>query len=107
MIGAKMYQTNVQRIHFLSRVSVWLNEKLSALVRKVVGTYALYRKIVHLFFFEFLPSFVYELLVKMKDYVAKKYYVMGDQIRGRRVLRSSGSVSFFLERLAEEKPNNQ
>ena len=39
----------------------------------------------------------------MKDYVSKKYYSTGDGFRGRRVLRSNGSVSFFLERLSDDK----
>jgi hypothetical protein len=103
MIGGKMFQRNVKRIDFITSISRRLNNIIGSVVNKFITKYNLYRKITQLFFFEFLPSFTYELLAKAKDYVAKKYYVMGDQFRGRRVLRSSGSVSFFLERLAEDR----
>jgi hypothetical protein len=73
-------------------------------VDTVVLRYNRYRKIVKIFLFDFVPSYTYEILVKMKDYVSKKYYMGAyDGFRGRRMLRSSGSVSFFLERLSEEK----
>ena len=107
MVAGKMFQANVKRIHFLSAVSSRADFITHSIIQNIVGRYNLYRKIVRLFFFEFLPSYMYELLVRMKDYIARKYYVMGDQFRGRRILRNSGSVSFFLERLAEEKPQTE
>jgi hypothetical protein len=76
-------------------------------IAQMVGKWNLYKKIARLFVFDFLPSYIYELLVKAKDYVSKKYYQFGTEFQGRRVLRNTGSVSFFLERLAEEKPKQQ
>ena len=104
MIGAKIFQLKVRKIDFLhtlsSRSDARIHDALAFLVRK----YTLYKKIARLFVFDFLPSYLYELLVKAKDYVSKKYYQFGTEFQGRRVLRNTGSVSFFLKRLAEEKP---
>ena len=66
--------------------------------------YKRYQKIARIFIFDFLPNFAYEMLVRTKDHVAKKYYEAGDNFRGRRILKSRGSVSFFLEKLSEEEP---
>jgi hypothetical protein len=78
---------------------LYLNEAVDSLIY----FYNRWRKISNIFIFEFLPSLLYENLVKAKDYVSKKYYENGDRYRGRRVLRSHGSVSFFLGRLSEER----
>ena len=73
------------------------------MIESLLATYARYEKITHIFIFEFLPAYTYELLTKAKDTVAKKYYSMEDNFRGRRVLKTTGNVSFFLERLSEHK----
>lgn len=91
------------RAHFLSGIFVKGDHKIHDLFDVLVFKYNRYKMISHIFVFEFLPSYAYELLVKMKDYVSKKYYENADGFRGRRVLRSNGSVSFFLERLADDK----
>ncbi len=103
MIFAKAIQTKMGMFTSLSvffeKGDVKIHEAISLLFTK----YMLYKKIMYLFIFDFIPAYTYELLSKMKDYVARKYYVAGDQFRGRRVLRTNGSVSFFLERLTEDK----
>ena len=68
-----------------------------------VFKYNRYKKIINIFIFDFLPSYLHELLSRAKDYVAKKYYQAGDNIRGRRILKNNGAVSSFLEQLSEEK----
>lgn len=101
--GLRAYQVKVGEISLLRSLylkgDLYLNNLFDAMVYK----YNRYKKISHIFLFEFLPSLLYENLVKAKDYVSKKYYENGDRYRGRRVLRSHGSVSFFLGRLSEEK----
>ena len=103
LIGSKVFEIKVRRIDFLSSVFAKGDERLHQLIDLVVFKYNRYKKISHIFIFEFIPSYAYELLVRMKDYVSKKYYSAGDGFRGRRVLRSNGSVSFFLERLSDDK----
>jgi hypothetical protein len=58
----------------------------------------LYKKIAHLFVFEFLPSYLYENVSKFKDFIYKKYYESTLSLKGnKKVLRSNGSVSAFLQ----------
>ncbi len=101
--GLRAYQVKIGEIKFLTdlyvRGDLFFNNMLGAVVYK----YNRWKKISHIILFEFLPSLLYENLVKAKDYVSKKYYESGDKFRGRRVLRSHGSVSFFLGRLSEDK----
>lgn len=103
MIAWKVFELKVMRIGFI----VGLFQKGDALIHSIIQSlqfkYKRYEKITNIFVFDFLPSVAYEGLVKMKDYVSKKYYSAGDGFRGRRVLRTNGSVSFFLERLADDK----
>ena len=103
LVASKIFEIKIRKIHFLAEAFVKGDEKIHDIIDLLVLKYGLYRKIANLFLFDFLPGYLYEVLVKMKDYVAKKYYSAGDEFRGRRVLRSNGSVSFFLERLSEEK----
>lgn len=65
--------------------------------------YNYFKKVGQIFIFEFIPSLIYEFLVKSKDYVAKRYYNAGNEFRGRRMLRNDGSVSAFLEQLSGDK----
>ena len=103
LIASKIFEIKVREIAFLSdkfkRGDAWIHAQIEQLLSK----YNRYKKISHIFLFDFLPSYAYEILVKMKDFVAKKYYEAGTQFRGRRILKSTGSVSFFLERLSEDK----
>lgn len=103
LISSKLFEVKVKKIHFISNAFVKGDEQIHKLIELGIYKYNRYRKISNIFIFEFLPSYLYEVLVKSKDYVSKKYYSAGDSFRGRRILKSSGSVSFFLERLAEDK----
>lgn len=103
MIAGKMFQMSARRIQIITKISAQGDRLMHSIVSSVTARYKLYKKIAYLFTFEFLPSYAYEILVKMKDYIARRYYAMGNQFSGRRILRDSGSVSFFLERLADEK----
>lgn len=103
LVGSKVFEIKVRKIDLLSNLFNKGDEKIHQLIDLAVFKYNRYKKIGHIFVFEFLPSYAYEILVKMKDYVSKKYYSSADGFRGRRVLRSNGSVSFFLERLSDDK----
>ncbi len=103
MLCSKIFEIKVRKIHFLANMFMKGDEKIHKLIGMAVLKYNQYKKIARIFIFEFLPSYMYEKLTHMKDFVSKKYYSYGDELRGRRVLRTNGSVSFFLERLAEDK----
>ncbi len=103
LVSVKVFEIKVKKINFLSNIFLRGDIKINNLIAVLVYKYNRYKKISQIFVFEFLPSYAYEILVKMKDYVSKKYYSAGDEFRGRRVLRSNGSVSFFLERLSDDK----
>lgn len=106
MVASKIFRIKVRDIHFLSKIYARGDAVIHSWIEQGFGKYNLYKKIARLFIFDFLPSYLYEQVVKVKDYIAKKYYGMGDEFRGRRILRTTGSVSFFLERLAEDKRKN-
>lgn len=79
------------------------DEVVHDIVSRLVGKYQLWKKIAYLFIFNFLPSYAYELLVKMKDYVYKKYYESQSKLKGnKRMLRTNGSVSSFLQEISAE-----
>jgi hypothetical protein len=106
LIGSKIFELKVRKIHFTSKMFVKGDLKIHQTMDFIISKYHLYKKIASLFLFDFLPSYLYEILVKLKDYVAKKYYSTSDGFRGRRILRSNGSVSSFLERLAEKRTDS-
>lgn len=103
LIGSKVFEIKVRKIDSLSNLFAKGDEKIHKIIELCNFKYNRYKKIAHIFVFEFLPSYAYEILVKMKDYVSKRYYSSADGFRGRRILRSNGSVSFFLERLSDDK----
>lgn len=103
LLASKAFEIKVRKIDFLVNLFLKGDKMIRAFGDLLVFKYNRYKKISNIFIFDFLPSYLYELLVKMKDYVAKKYYNAGDNIRGRRILKSNGSVSSFLEQLAEDR----
>ena len=105
MLFSKIFEIKSRKMHFLSNLFMKGDQRIKQFLEKFNLEYKRYKKIVHIFIFDFLPSYLYELLVKMKDYVAKKYYESANDFRGRRVLKNTGSVSSFLERLSEDKQN--
>ncbi len=104
MLAFKVFEIKVRKIHFMSNLWLQGDKRIHIWMQKARLAYRYYYKIARIFIFDFLPNFAYEMLVRAKDYVAKKYYEAGDNFRGRRILKSRGSVSFFLEKLAEEEP---
>jgi len=102
MLGWKVFEIKVRKIHFVARLFAVCDVKIHQFLDSAVFMYGRSRKIAHLFFFDFLPALSYELTVKLKDFIAKKYYEAGDKFRGRRILRDSGSVSTFLQHITED-----
>ncbi len=107
MVGSKVVEIKFQKTHFLSDVFVQGDERIHRFLELAVSKYNRYKTIAGIFIFEFLPSYAYELLVRMKDFVSKKYYSAGNQFSGKKILRGNGSVSFLLERLSEDKSNTK
>lgn len=103
LILVKVFDLKVKKIEFLSRFYEKGDRIINRLITFIIIKLNYYNKVLQLFFFDFLPSLVYEGLVKMKDKVAHRYYNSGNEFRGRRLLRNDGSVSSFLERLAEDR----
>ncbi len=103
LVGSKIFEIKFDRAHFLANLFVKGDAKIHDLIKLAEFKYSRYKKIAHIFIFEFLPSFAYEILVRMKDYVSKKYYSAENRFSGKKILRGNGSVSFLLERLAEDK----
>ena len=103
MVFWKVFEIKVKKINFLSNIFTRGDERIHDFINLIVLRYLRLKKIVNIFIFDFLPLYLYELLGKTKDYASKKYYKIGDKFRGERILKSTGSVSFFLERLSEDK----
>lgn len=102
LIVLRAFENKVGRVAFLEKVFIKGDSIINATIDAVVLRYTYYKKVAQIFVFDFLPSLLYEFLVKSKDYVAKRYYNAGNEFRGRRLLRNDGSVSSFLERLSED-----
>ena len=103
LFGWKAFEIKVRRIEAVSKRLELADAKIHGWMYSVVYAYNHSKKIGRVFFSEFLPAYAYEILTKLKDRVSKKYYSMGDSFRGRRVLRADGSVSFFLQKITEER----
>lgn len=103
MIGTKMVEQRLGSFPLWTRLVSKTDEVVHDIVSRLVGKYQLWKKIAYLFVFNFLPSYAYELLVKMKDYVYKKYYESQSKLKGnKRMLRTNGSVSSFLQEISAE-----
>ena len=102
LLSYKVFEIKIKRIHFVANIFERGDGKIHGVLEKFISQYNRIKNVSHIFIFEFLPSYLYELLVKAKDSVSKRYYSGADNFRGRRVLRNNGSVSFFLERLSKE-----
>jgi len=103
LITLKVIENKFGGISFLNKIFSVGDLFLNNLIEGMYLRYNYYKKVLHLFIFDFIPSLVYEFLVKSKDYVARRYYNSSNEFRGRRLLRPDGSVSNFLERLSEDK----
>jgi hypothetical protein len=105
MIGSKVWEVKVRKIETLAEVYLKGDRKIHSWIERGIFAYNHFRKVAHLFFFDFLPSYIYELSIKLKDYLAKRYYSADGQFRGRRILRDNGSVSAFLQNITAESPD--
>lgn len=101
MLGSKIFEIKVRKIEKLSVLFTNGDQKIHQFIEWSHIKYAWYRKILLIFIFDFLHAFAYEMVCKLKDFIAKRYYSMGDQFRGRRVLRNNGSVSSFLQNITD------
>lgn len=103
MLGTKMIEQKLGSFPLWTRVVSKTDEWVHTWIDTLIGKYQLWKKIAYLFVFNFLPSYAYELLVKMKDYVYKKYYESQSKLKGnKRMLRTNGSVSSFLQEITAE-----
>lgn len=101
MIGTKMIEQKLGSFPLWTRLVSRTDEVVHDIMSRLLAKYQLWKKIAYLFVFNFLPSYAYELLVKMKDYVYKKYYESQSKLQGnRRMLRANGSVSSFLQEIS-------
>lgn len=104
MLLTKMIENKLGSFPLWTRVVSFADERVHTMLEFLIKKYQLWKKIAYLFFFEFLPSYAYELLVKMKDYVYKKYYQSQSKLKGnKRMLRSNGSVSSFLQDISTKQ----
>jgi hypothetical protein len=103
LVILRVFQMKVKRIGFLTRLFEKGDDLLEKGIQGAILRFNYYKKVSQIFVFDFLPSLLYEVLVKLKDNVARRYYNAGNEFRGRRLLRNDGSVSSFLERLSEDK----
>ncbi len=102
LVILRAFENKVGKVAFLERIYRKGDAYINSAIDGGVLRYNYNKKVAHIFVFDFLPSLLYEFLVKSKDYVAKRYYNAGNEFRGRRLLRNDGSVSSFLERLSED-----
>ncbi len=102
MLASKVWEIKVRRINILAEVYTKADKQIHIWIGRMIYNYHRQRKIVHIFFFDFLPSYIYKLLVKLKDYLAKYYYSTNNQFRGKRMLREGGSVSAFLQNISDK-----
>lgn len=101
MLGSKIFEIKVRKIEKLSELFMKGDHKIHQSIEWALSKYAWYRKVALIFVFDFLPAYAYEMTCRLKDFIAKRYYSMGDQFRGRRVLRNNGSVSSFLQNITD------
>jgi len=107
MIASKVWEVKVRKIESLAEIYRKGDKKIHSWIEQGILAYKYYRKIARLFFFDFLPSYAYEQSVKLKDYLAKRYYKASDQFRGRRILRDNGSVSAFLQNISDNSESHK
>lgn len=106
MIFSKAIEIKTGNAHFMSTLFQRFDGNVHVYSDLLFSKFKRYRKISNLLFFEFIPSFSFEILTRMNDFVSKKYHTAGNNFRGKKALRHDGSVSFFLSRLSEEKINS-
>ena len=108
MLGTKLVQERFGTFDWWTTMATWADQKVHAVMATIADKYKLYKKIAGIFFFEFLPAYIYHSLVKMKDYMYRKYYASAGNLKGeKRMLRSNGTVSEFLQTISKEKGSHE
>ena len=104
MLTFKMIEGRVGEIGWWARMRKVWDDRMHVWREKLWATWTLWKKIAYLFVFEFLPAYAYKQTLKLKDYFYKKYYESAERMKGeKRMLKSNGSVSEFLQNLTEDK----
>ena len=104
MFGIKLVESHRGEISWWARLISRADARIHYWMRWVEGKYVLYKKIASIFVFEFLPAYLFEQVVKLKDYLYKKYHTSRTNLKGeKRMLRSTGSVSEFLQSISKEE----
>lgn len=103
LLAHKVFAIKVKKIHFIHDFIVKGDAKIHQYNKVLLKRYYFCKKVVEIFIFDFIPRFLYELIVRTANYFSKIYNEALEDFRGRKVLRSSESASFFLERLSKEK----
>ena len=107
MLGSKLAEERLGKFHWWSRIASWGDQKVHNIIHIVTEKYRFYKKVATIFIFEFLPAYAYRKLIELKDYVYKKYYLSASNLKGeKRMLRSSGTVSEFLQKISKENEND-
>ena len=103
MITFKAVESRMGKVQIWSRYMGAADARVHIWRQKLTAKYQLWKKIAYLFVFEFLPAYAYRQVVRLKDYLYKKYYESSEKFKGeKRMLKSNGSVSEFLQNLSEE-----
>ena len=103
LLVSKVVEIKVKKIDFIHGAFARGDKKLHEVMSYVLLKYYRYKKIASIFIFEFLPAYGLELLIKAKNHLVAQYHETQEKFRGARVLRSDGSVSFFLDQLRDNK----
>src|SRR6185369_2262799 len=84
LVASKIFEIKVRKINFLANIFGRGDRRINQATDTAVYKYNRYKKITQIFIFEFLPTLIYEFLVKMKNYVSRKYYEAGQGVRGQK-----------------------
>ena len=103
MVGSKVVEERFGAFHWWKKMATSADQTVHRLITMVTKKYQLYKKIAFLFLFEFLPAYAYRKTIELKDYVYKKYYTSQINLKGnKKMLRSNGSVSEFLQNISKD-----
>ncbi len=108
MVSMILFKGLELKLAFVSNTMKFFDNKAHQFRLYVEKKVKLYKKIAYLFIFDFIPAYLYEKSVSLKDYLYKKYYESAVSLKGnRKILKSSGSVSSFLQEIKLEKPDEK
>jgi hypothetical protein len=103
MLGIKLIEKHRGEISWWASLIDRADARIHRFLRMLEGKYRLWKKISGIFIFEFLPAYLFEQVVKLKDYLYKKYHTSAGSLKGeKRMLRNTGSVSEFLQSISKE-----